>query len=118
MPKYSVPDGHWDDDDEETENDSDPRPRVETNTHSIVIDRLVNDDYVDRYRWRFAIQDRTVVGWTRTDIEHNGTEDYCNELTLETMPVSVRIRLENELGIDNLRDHVDLPEHLRGDGGE
>ena len=113
MPKYTPDTSHWDEDDEL--DDVDPRPRVETNTHSIVIDRFVDERYLDRFRWRFAVQDRTVVGWTRSDIEHNGTEDYCNDLTLEEMPADVRLRLERELGIDDLEDHVDLPEFLRAD---
>lgn len=113
MPKYSVPDGHWDEDDE-TEQDPDPRPRAEINTHSTVIDRFVDERYIDRYRWRFAIEDRNIVGWTRSDIEHNGTEDYTSELTWEEVPEIVRQRLRDALGVDDLDGHLDLPEFLRG----
>lgn len=115
--KYSPDMSHWDEDNE-PEDDPDPRPRVETHMHTtdtIVIDRFVDEEYVDRYRWRFAIEDRTVVGWTRSDIEPNGTVDYCADLTLETMPMDVRVRLERELGVDDLADHANLPEHLHSD---
>ena len=117
MPKYNPDTSHWDEDDQD-DSDVDPRPRVEINTHSIVIDRFVDGRYIDRYRWRFAIDDRTVVGWTRTDIEHNGTKDYCADLTLDAMPADVRLALERELGVDDLEEHVDLPEFLRGDRDE
>ncbi|MDQ2052946.1 hypothetical protein RBH26_21115 [Natronolimnohabitans sp. A-GB9] len=116
MTKYDPDISHLDEDDADQDDvEADPRPRVETNTHSIVIDRFVDDRYIDRYQWQFAIEDRTVVGWTRSDIEHTGTRDYCDELTLEDMPTDVRVRLERELGVDDLDDHVDLPEHLRAD---
>lgn len=109
--KYTVPDDHWEDDEDEQE---DEEPQVVVNTHSIVIDNRVDERYVERYRWRFAVQNRQVVGWTRTDIEHNGTEDYNDVMDVTEIPADVKAALEHELGLDDLHDHLDLPKIYDG----
>ena len=108
-----------DEDDDDLEDD----PRVTVDTHSIVIDERVDDEYIAKYRWRFSIDHdngaRTVRGWTRTDIEQNGTEDYASELTWSEMPADVKMRLAVALGVprSELEGILDLPEHLlAGDG--
>jgi len=96
------------------------RPRVKVQTHSIVLDEHVDERYVSKYRYRFAIDHdaddgaRTVVGWTRSDIEHNGTEDLCSELTWSELPADVKMRLSDALGVrrSELKGMLDLPEHL------
>jgi len=113
--KYGVPDDHWEED-EQDDVGADPRPRVEVNSHSVVIDRFVEDRYVDRYRYRFALEGRTVVGWTRSDIEHNGTEDYNAIEDWDAIPTTVRNALAAEVGLDSYRElDLDLPSFYGGD---
>ena len=102
---------------EPEEPEPDPRPRVEVNWHSVVIDWFVDEKYIDRYRFRFGVSGRVVRGWTVSDIEHNGTEDYTNDGTWGTLPAPVKKALAKELGIDSWEGYLDLPDHLR-DGSD
>ena len=115
--KYSVDDDHWEEDDQDAVDD--PRPRVEVNSHSVTIDRLVEDRYVDRYRYRFAVEGQAVVGWSRTDIEHTGTEDYNPIEDWDAIPTTVRNALARELGVDSHRAlDLDVPAYMRGEDDE
>jgi hypothetical protein len=109
-----------DQDDSETASES----RVQVADHHLVIDERVDEKYVAKYRWRFAIEHddgaRTVVGWTRSDIEENGTLDYAADKTWQAMPVDVKKRLADALGVSRreLEGMLDLPDHLLAGGGE
>lgn len=117
MPKYSVPEDHWKEDDEP---DPEPEPRVSVNYHSIVIDEKVDREYIVKIRWHFGFEGRSLKGWTRTDIEENGTEDYANDLDWERIPADVKRTLANEVGltVSELAERRDLPDFLEGCGAE
>ena len=116
-----IHDGAFEADDEE--NVVETEPRVTTKLHSLVLKEQVDHKYISHYEWRFTIDhngsDRTIVGWTKTDVEHNGTEDYCNEGTWQSMPVDVKMELADALGVrrSELEAMLDLPDHLLA-GGE
>ena len=114
MSKYKIQDDHEWADEKQDERDGDQRPPVAVNTHSVVIDRNVDEVYIQKYRYRFAIEGGSVVGWTRSDIEWNGTEDYCSEKTWETIPELVKRALANELGltVGEMDEQADLPGFL------
>lgn len=98
-------------------------PRVTTALHALTLKERVDDEYLSHYEWRFSIDhdgdDRVIRGWTKTDVEHNGTEDYCNEGTWQSMPVDVKMELASALGVrrSELEGMLDLPEHLL-EGGD
>jgi len=103
--------------DEDTE-EIDTTPRVELTGHTVTLKEHVADEYLSHYVWRFGVDldDGQLVlrGWTKTDVEHNGTEDYCNEGTWSGMPADVKLRLADALGVrrSELEGMLDLPEHL------
>lgn len=99
------------------EDDADAQPRVEIATHALTLTERVDDEYISHYQWRFALDHDggvTIRGWTKLDVEHNGTEDYCNEGTWSGMPADVKLRLADALGVrrSELEGMLDLPEHL------
>lgn len=107
-----IEDHEWQEPDTEPE---DVEPRVEVNTHTVTIDERVDDEYIVLYRWRFGVQDRQIVGWSRSDIDDEGTEDFASDLTWPEIPVDVKLRLGEALSIEDWDDHLDLPDFLRGE---
>lgn len=99
---------------------ADTESRVTTLLHTLTIKENVDEEYISHYQWRFSIDhdgdSRTIRGWTKTDVEHNGTEDYCSEGTWQSMPVDVKMELARALGVrrSELEGMLNLPEHLLG----
>jgi len=116
-----IPDGAFEADDDQDDLEE-AEPRVTTKQHSLVLKERVDEHYISHYLWRFAIghddSGRVIRGWTKTDVEHNGTKDYCNEGTWEEMPVDVKMELAWALGVkrSELEGMLELPEHLLSGG--
>jgi len=96
---------------------ADPRPRTEVDRNIVVIDEFVKDGSLDYYRWRFSLVGRTVVGWTRSAFEHDGTSDCSSIEDWSKVPDIVKGRLAQQLGYhpSRLDDHLDLPDFYGGD---
>jgi hypothetical protein len=119
---HLIHDGAFEPDDDTDQ--PDPSPRVTVAQHTLVLRETVDEEYISHYEWRFTIEhddgERAVCGWSKLDVEHNGTEDYCNSGTWQSMPADVKLRLAQALGVrrSELDEMLDLPDFLLGGDGD
>lgn len=105
--KYSIPDGHWDQDDE---GKGKSEPLVEVTRHTIEIDdRRDAHGYEYGLDWLFAVEEGMIVGYTLGHwLEGRTQSDYMNTPAWEDVPEIVKEHLRESLDTDSLE--TDLPD--------
>jgi len=109
-----------DEDRRERDEDEEEEPGVEVKRHTVVIDDESEEAVDDRgVRYHFYVERGVVVSYTAGhffDLSGGGK----NKMQTDPMRVgwneigdTVKSKLEDELNVDDIVRHLDLPEHLR-----
>jgi hypothetical protein len=109
MSKYSVPDGHWDEEDDENE-DADTKPAVEVTRHTIRILHYRNhrDSDLQDHEWLFSIERGEIVGVMQSHRLAGSNQFDPMGGGWRDVPGAVKRMLANELQVEDLKEHVDF----------
>jgi len=114
--KYSVDDGHWDEDDDQE--DTDAEPTLEVTRHTVTIDdRRDAHGYEEGLDWTFSIEDGVVTGIYKGHwLEGRTQSDPMLSPSWAEVPTVIKARLAMELNLEGgWAIETDLPDHYGGD---